>query len=131
MMGIEAPLGAVHLGARAQHRPIEVDREPGEAAALDLLIDQVADQGTEPLEQGRGEDLEPAHHGAVRRHEVEPRKAQQDRIRANKRQVRHAQAPDHEEPDQQQDDPDRTEVALEGVSRNRARRRPGRSIATR
>ena len=85
MVGVEAPLRAVHLGAGAQDRPIEVDRQPGQTGTLDLVVHQVPDQLGEPLERRRGEGLQPGHHSAIRGGAVKPREAQQDRIGLRRR----------------------------------------------
>ena len=122
--GLNPRWAPVHVGARAKHRPIQVDREPREAAALDLLVHQVADQVGKALEQGRREGLEPAHHGAVGRREVEPREAQEDRIRPHEGQLGDAQPPDHQEPDHEHRHPHGAEVAVErGVAEQRAQTR--------
>jgi hypothetical protein len=100
MVRVEAAHRAVHLGPRAQHRPIEIDRQPGQAAALDLVVYEVPDQVRQPVKGRRCEGLEPAHHRAIHRSAMKTCEPQQDRIDAHEGQVGDAQAADHEQADQ-------------------------------
>jgi hypothetical protein len=121
MAGVEAPLRAVHLGAGAQNRPIEVDRQPRQTGALDLVVHQVPNQVGEPLEGRRGEGLQPGDHRAIRGRAVKPREAQQDGIDSDEGQMADAKPPDHQKADQQQHHPHRAVVAVErGISEQNA-----------
>jgi hypothetical protein len=67
------------------------------------------------VEEGEDLGVDPVHAQLDREAvtEVDAGEAQQDGIRAHEGQVRHPQASDHQEPDQQQVEADGTEVAVE------------------
>jgi hypothetical protein len=120
-MRIEAPCRTAHPAARPQHAAVHIDRQPAQTQPLDLHEDQIADQVAQRLQGLLGEGLQPGDHGAIRREPVESAEAQDDRIDAEKRQVRDPSAPHNDQPHHGQEHPDEPVVPLSPQPPDRGR----------
>jgi hypothetical protein len=96
-VGIVPAEGPRHGVARPDDSPIDVDRQPRQVELFELLVEQLAIEGNQPLKRLLGELREPVDHGAVRGDPREPREARHQRIMGQIAQVLETAGADHEE----------------------------------
>jgi hypothetical protein len=104
---------ALHSQPGRDHHAIDIHRDRVQPQAGDDVLDHGSIQRLEPFDRLHRELREPPTHRARRRQHLQPTQAQEDRIVSHIAHVVQAPAADHEQPDQQSNHGDNTEVAAQ------------------